>query len=107
MGEALGSAVAPTIGDDDLKQYALSGITDALDGIEIPDGVSLTSEAIAGHPSDVLVDLSHDASLVVVGSRGHGDIGSALIGSVGMHVIHHSECPVVVLPHPRRSRRSK
>jgi nucleotide-binding universal stress UspA family protein len=50
-----------------------------------------------GPASDVLVDASEGADLVVVGSRGRGGIASAVLGSVSQHVARHAHCPVVVV----------
>ena len=47
-------------------------------------------------PREVLLGLSRDASLVVVGSRGRGKVRSLLLGSVGVAVVRHAESPVVV-----------
>lgn len=50
----------------------------------------------------VLADASHRARLVVVGSHGHGPVTSALLGSTGLHLLHHAGCPVLVVrPHQR------
>jgi nucleotide-binding universal stress UspA family protein len=46
-----------------------------------------------------LVDRSRTAQLVAVGSRGHGGLAGTLIGSVGLHLLHHSECPVMINRH--------
>ena len=40
------------------------------------------------------------ADLLVVGSRGRGPVKSTLLGSVALHAVTHSRCPVVVV-HPR------
>ena len=40
----------------------------------------------------------HDASLVVVGSRGRSAIRSAVLGSVSYGIVHHSTRPVLVVP---------
>lgn len=48
-------------------------------------------------PREVLLELSYDASMVVLGSRGLGAIRSLLLGSVGVAVSKHAHCPVVVL----------
>jgi len=107
MGEALGSSVAPSISTADLEAYALASIEEVLARIEIPDGVSVVREAHPGHPADVLVRLSADADLLVVGSKGHGDFGSVLLGSVGLHCVHHAQCPVVTMAHPHRRKHRK
>lgn len=46
----------------------------------------------------VLVAVSHSARLVVVGRPAHGAVVSALTGSTGRHLLHHSGCPVLVAP---------
>ncbi|WP_310525855.1 universal stress protein [Nocardioides sp.] len=45
----------------------------------------------------VLLEAARSASLVVVGSHGHGRVAEALIGSVSHHVARHASCPVVVV----------
>jgi nucleotide-binding universal stress UspA family protein len=50
-----------------------------------------------GHPAEVLVDASREADLLVVGSRGRGAFTGMLVGSVSLHCVHHSFCPVVVV----------
>jgi len=47
-------------------------------------------------PRKVLLELSGDAALVVLGSRGRGKLRSLLLGSVGVAVVRHAGCPVVV-----------
>ncbi|GAA3337129.1 hypothetical protein GCM10020358_12250 [Amorphoplanes nipponensis] len=50
--------------------------------------------------SAVLVAVSHNARLVVVGHPGHGPVVDALVGSTGLHLLHHAGCPVLVAPRP-------
>ena len=47
-------------------------------------------------PRAVLLELSHDAAMVVLGSRGRGQLRSLLLGSVGTALVRHAHCPVVV-----------
>lgn len=58
--------------------------------------VRLDYGAIEGHPAEVLARRSADACLVVVGTRGHGGFAGLLLGSVGLHLLHHANCPVLV-----------
>jgi nucleotide-binding universal stress UspA family protein len=58
---------------------------------------------VEGHPSEVLVDRARDADLVVVGSRGRGAFAGMLLGSVGLHVLTHAPCPVLVVHGDRPS----
>ncbi|KRC50303.1 MULTISPECIES: universal stress protein [unclassified Nocardioides] len=50
----------------------------------------------AGDPRSTLVDLSRDAHLMVLGSRGRGAVRSMLLGSVSATVSRLASCPVVV-----------
>ena len=55
-------------------------------------------QAKEGNAAEVLIDLSEDAELLVVGSRGHGGFAGLVLGSVGQHVAAHAKCTVVVVP---------
>ena len=66
----------------------------------IPDGSpDLEVEAVLVHsqPEAALLHASQTADMVVVGSRGRGGIAGALLGSVSQRVVHHAECPIVVV----------
>jgi nucleotide-binding universal stress UspA family protein len=43
------------------------------------------------------VDQSRDADLLVVGHRGRGGFGSAVLGSVGLQCVLHATVPVTVV----------
>ena len=60
--------------------------------------VEVRSTVQAGDPSGVLVDLSRDAQLLVLGSRGHGGFLGRLLGSVSTAVPAHAHCPVGIIP---------
>jgi nucleotide-binding universal stress UspA family protein len=38
------------------------------------------------------------ADVIVVGTRGHGPISGALLGSVAQHLLHDAHCPVLAVP---------
>ncbi|WP_059014674.1 universal stress protein [Mycobacterium sp. M26] len=48
-------------------------------------------------PAKGLTDLSREAQLVVVGSHGRGRLADAILGSVSQNLIHHADCPVLVV----------
>jgi len=60
----------------------------------------VTLAVVRGHPAQVVLDAAHDATMVVVGSRGRGQILGALAGSVSQQVLTHARCPAVVVHHP-------
>jgi nucleotide-binding universal stress UspA family protein len=73
-----------------------------LDRLEV-HGSAVATETIllGGDPATALCDLAEaaEAELLVVGSRGLGAIGTALLGSVSAEVTRRAPCPVVVIPH--------
>jgi nucleotide-binding universal stress UspA family protein len=46
----------------------------------------------------VLLDAATDADLIVVGARGHGAVGAAILGSVSTFVLHRARVATVVVP---------
>jgi nucleotide-binding universal stress UspA family protein len=59
---------------------------------EVPVETMLSHDSAAA----VLVGVSHGAQLVIVGSRGHGALAGTLLGSTGMQLLHHADCPVLI-----------
>jgi nucleotide-binding universal stress UspA family protein len=62
-------------------------------------GLTVTQQAVEGHPAQVLTSLSEEADLLVVGSRGHGAFVGMLLGSVSEHCASNASCPVVIVRH--------
>ena len=62
-------------------------------------GIGAKTTVLRGDPVDEIVTYadSIDADLIVVGSRGHGAIASALLGSVSRGVLHEARRPVLVV----------
>jgi nucleotide-binding universal stress UspA family protein len=58
--------------------------------------VPVEAELVAGTASKALIAASRRAQVVVVGSRGHGGFTGLLLGSVGLHLLHQADCPVLV-----------
>jgi nucleotide-binding universal stress UspA family protein len=61
-------------------------------------GVRATTEVATGDAAGVLVELSGDYGLAVVGTRGRGGFTERLLGTVSSALPAHARCPVVVVP---------
>ncbi len=68
----------------------------------IPDEVESEVIIVDAAPAQALLDqaASGDHDLIVVGSRGRGDAGSFLLGSVSHAVLSHSRVPVLIVHVP-------
>lgn len=60
-------------------------------------GLHVRTDLYEGSTTARLEELSADAGLLVVGSRGLGAMARAIIGSVAAHAAAHAECPVIVV----------
>jgi nucleotide-binding universal stress UspA family protein len=72
-------------------------IADMLDGVGVPEGIEVEAIIDHGPAANLLVERSKGATLLVVGSRGHGALSGVLLGSVSHQCVHHAHCPVVVV----------
>jgi nucleotide-binding universal stress UspA family protein len=61
-----------------------------------PD-IDATARIVQGSPADTLVEASRGARLLVLGTRGHGELAGLLIGSVSQYCAAHAYCPVIVV----------
>jgi nucleotide-binding universal stress UspA family protein len=110
-GEPAPEELAASMGDHAEFEQAYRGQAEeflqGLDDLQEPlRGVQVQPTVVADqHPAEALVDLSADAELLMLGSRGHGGFGELLLGSVSHAVVLHAVCPVVVVPSPRDKRR--
>ncbi|MGO8960488.1 MAG: universal stress protein [Streptosporangiaceae bacterium] len=90
--------VAPQTISDEVRanmQLALDNAVAEVYGPTPPKNVQ--TEVAYGHPSQVLVEESQSADLLVVGNRGHGSFTGMLVGSVSIHCVTNAACPVVVV----------
>lgn len=92
----------PTGGDQArMRQQAREVLDQAIDEVLSPEQkqtVALHTRAEHGPPARLLLSAAVGARLLIVGSRGHGGVTGALLGSVGQHCVQHAPCPVVIVP---------
>lgn len=80
-----------------LQELSRATLTHAAEraAAQVP-GVEVTTALVDLDPRVALEQLSTEAHLVVVGSRGRGPVESALLGSVSASMARHAHCPVIV-----------
>jgi nucleotide-binding universal stress UspA family protein len=62
-------------------------------------GVEFTEELREGRPADMIAEAAErlSADIIVMGSRGHSEVGGILLGSVTHRVLHTAPCNVLVI----------
>lgn len=87
----------PAFDFDPLRDHARKILAHAKTAAHEHAGLDATTILTEGQPAAALIDLSKDARLVVVGSRGLGAFRRNLMGSVSTAVARHAHCPVAVI----------
>lgn len=83
---------------DDLTERVQADLDTVADDVRARfPGLQVNAEVLMGSPASALVEASEGATLAVVGSRGLGGFRGLLLGSVGVQVATHAECPTVVV----------
>ncbi len=90
----------PGVGVDQtsyLEEAAQETVRLAAEALTRP-GLAVTTEVLTGRPADVIEDAATAMApdLLVMGSRGHGRLRSALLGSVSLGIVQGAPCPVLV-----------
>lgn len=100
-GPVTNANVNRQIGDELKKQYEedMAKIKKEIEA----DGVIVTTDVIVGEPEEnPAISITnyaeeHDMDLIIVGSRGLGNVKKLFLGSVSNNVVQHAKCPVLVM----------
>lgn len=89
------------------KQILADAVKRAHEAVGPDGGLKVSTELSVAVTVPALVDLTKEAEMIVVGSRGVGAFGASLLGSVSSGLVRHAHCPVAVIrdeisvkPHP-------
>jgi len=88
------AGVAPEWNPADDMQKVLEETVSAVFGDSRPGWVEL--HVREGGAAKVLLEACEGATMLVVGSRGHGGFAGLLLGSVSANVAEHAACPVFI-----------
>lgn len=88
-------------GEDEQAKFARAAgrvLADALTDVRqrYPD-VTVDERLVQAGSAGALLEAAADATMIVVGSRGHGGFKGLLLGSTSQTVLQHAGCPVAVV----------
>lgn len=98
-----GFAMGPVTVPHEVTDHDMEPLDEAVQLAE-ERGLRVGSRLLVGEPAKKIVEYadSIDADLIVVGSRGHGAISSALLGSVSRGILHAAKRPVLIVRETRQ-----
>jgi nucleotide-binding universal stress UspA family protein len=79
----------------DVEAQVRRMVEEALAGDAVAPPVEIV--VAAGPAAGVLIDMSGEVDVLIVGHRGRGGFASMLLGSVGLQCVLHAHCPVIVV----------
>ena len=100
VGEFLPTMLAQTeVEPAQLEREAREQLDEQVRRIEEAGGTLKEAHLRLGRADEEIVDVAHEmgAGFIVMGSRGHGRMRRALMGSVSDSVVRHAHCPVTIV----------
>lgn len=83
---------------DELQRETLQTVDRAREiALEVAPDLRIGHAVAEGSPIDMLLEMSREATMVVMGSRGLNGLSGLVLGSVSAAVVSHAYCPVVVV----------
>jgi nucleotide-binding universal stress UspA family protein len=91
----------PSMAEKVAAHVAAEGVQVAAEGVhrarKTAGSIEISAVTHVARVAYSLIASSQDAALLVVGTRGHGEVAGALLGSVAFAVSAHAHCPVVIV----------
>jgi nucleotide-binding universal stress UspA family protein len=100
VGEFVPTMLAQTeLEPAQLEREAREQLDEQVRRIEEAGGTVKEAHLRLGRADEEIVDVAHGmgAGFIVMGSRGHGRMRRALMGSVSDSVVRHAHCPVTIV----------
>jgi nucleotide-binding universal stress UspA family protein len=100
VGEFLPTLLAQTeVEPAELEREAQKLLDEQVRRLEEAGGTVKEAHLRLGRADEEIVDLAYEvgAGFIVMGSRGHGRLRRALLGSVSDSVVRHAHCPVTIV----------
>lgn len=83
---------------DEMQRETLQTVDRARDiALEVAPDLRIGHAVAEGSPIDMMLEMSKEATMVVLGSRGLNSLTGLVLGSVSAAVVSHASCPVVVV----------
>jgi nucleotide-binding universal stress UspA family protein len=100
VGEFVPTLLAQTeVQPAQLEREAQKLLDEQVRRLEEAGGTVKEAHLRLGRADEEIVDLAYEvgAGFIVMGSRGHGRLRRALLGSVSDSVVRHAHCPVTIV----------
>ena len=89
----------------ELEAFHKKVLTDALKKAKkLKAKIKISKKLLKGRAADIIVETAHQGGfdLIVIGSRGLGEIKEFFLGSVSDRVADEAKCPVLIVKEPRK-----